>query len=85
VNEWVNVVTSWDFDTVIPAHLDAPLKVKPAEFATAFEFAKTGRNEVRFCDEDVAFLRAAEEGFLSFSVFDSPMGALRGRDGKCGL
>lgn len=85
VNEWVDIVTKWDFDTVIPAHLDAPLKIKPAEFGKAFEFAKTGRNEVRFCDEDVAFLRAAEEGFLSFSVFDSPLGALRGRDGKCGL
>ena len=85
VKEWLNVVTQWDFTTVIPAHLDAPLKLKPAEFAAAFSFVEEGRNQVRFCDEDVAFLRAAEEGPLSFSVFDSPLGTLRGKDGKCGL
>eukprot|EP00977_Amphora_coffeiformis_P004202 scaffold875_cov185-Amphora_coffeaeformis.AAC.17 len=85
VQEWLSVVTKWDFTTVVPAHLDAPLPLTPTEFAAAFAFVETGKNEVRFCDEDVAFLRAAEEGPLNFSVFDSPLGVLRGKNGKCGL
>ena len=85
VQEWLQVITSWDFNKVIPAHLDAPLTLTPTQFARAFDFIETGRNEVRFCDEDVAFLRAAEQGPLKFSVFDSSLGVLRGKDGKCGL
>lgn len=85
VQSWLDRVTRWDFERVVPAHLDAPLAIGPTEFAEAFEFVKTGRNEVRFCDEDVAFLRQAEEGFLNFSVYKSRLGPLRGRDSPCGL
>eukprot|EP00549_Striatella_unipunctata_P015781 CAMPEP_0118705220 /NCGR_PEP_ID=MMETSP0800-20121206/19742_1 /TAXON_ID=210618 ORGANISM="Striatella unipunctata, Strain CCMP2910" /NCGR_SAMPLE_ID=MMETSP0800 /ASSEMBLY_ACC=CAM_ASM_000638 /LENGTH=405 /DNA_ID=CAMNT_0006607341 /DNA_START=751 /DNA_END=1966 /DNA_ORIENTATION=+ len=67
VKNWLNVVTQWNFERVIPAHLDAPLAIDSTQFAQPFQFIATGRNEVRFCDEDVAFLRRAEEGFLSFS------------------
>jgi hypothetical protein len=77
--QWVDKVKGWNFERVIPAHLDAPLAIGPKEFAAAFEFIRKGRNEVRFCDEDVAFLRAAEEGFLNFSVYKSNLGVLRGQ------
>ena len=85
VTAWLDTVTRWDFTRVIPAHLDAPLDIGPEQFARAFDFVKSGRNEVRFCDEDVAFPRKAEEGFLSFSVFKSSLGPLRGGKGSCGL
>ena len=85
VENWVDTVTQWKFDRVIPAHINAPLKISPAEFAEPFQFVRDGRNEVRFCDEDVAFLRAAEEGVLNFSVYKTPLGVLRGRNGPCGL
>ena len=85
VREWLGIVTRWDFTTVVPAHLDAPLRIKPTDFAAVFDFVESGRNEVRFCDEDVAFLRRAEEGPLNFSVFDSRLGVLRGKNGKCDL
>lgn len=79
IERWLNVVTKWDFNTVIPAHLDAPLyNVGPKEFEETFSFVKSGKNEVRFCDEDVEFLRKAEEGPLSFSVYKSSLGVLRG-------
>jgi len=81
---WVDKVTQWPFERVVPAHLDAPLNIGPAQFAEAFEYVRSGRNEVRFCDEDVRFLRAAEEGVLSFSVYKSKLGVLRGR-APCGL
>lgn len=82
--EWVNKVKQWNFRRVIPQHLDAPLAVGPDEFAKTFSFIEKGVNEVRFCDEDVKFLREAEEGFLNFSVYKSKLGVLRGRS-DCGL
>ena len=69
---------------MIPAHLDAPLAVGPTAFAETFEFAFKGKNQLRLCDEDVEFLRKAEEGPLAFSVFPSTLGVLRGRE-DCGL
>ncbi len=83
VRRWLKVVTAWDFKTIIPAHLDAPLAIGPSEFGQAFDFVKLGKNEVRFCDEDVEFLRKAEEGPLNFSVYKSSLGVLRGT--KCDI
>jgi hypothetical protein len=79
VSEWLEKVTKWNFVRVIPAHLDSPLAIGPTEFAEAFDFVKSGRNEVRFCDEDVSFLRKAEEGVLGFSVYPTSLGVLRGK------
>jgi hypothetical protein len=64
--------------------LDAPLTIDPDQFAKIFSFIEKGVNEVRFCDEDVKFLREAEDGFLNFSVYKSKLGTLRGRS-DCGL
>lgn len=86
LTQWLDVLATWDFDTVIPAHLDAPLtNLTPTGFREAFDFAYSGKNEVRFCDEDVQFLRRAEEGPLNFSVYKTSLGTLRGKDGLCGL
>merc|ERR1712207_70225 len=39
VREWVTrVTTRWDFDRVVPAHWDAPIRLTPTEFASAFQF-----------------------------------------------
>jgi hypothetical protein len=84
MQEWVNRVSKWDFTCVIPAHLDAPLAMGPAEFRSNFDFIQEGVNKVRFCDEDVAFLRSAEEGFLNFSVYKSKLGPLQSNT-KCDL
>lgn len=85
VKRWLDVVSKWNFNRVVPMHLDAPLSIGPTEFSDVFDFVKSGKNEVRFCDEDVEFLRRAEEGPLSFSVYKTSLGTLRGRDGPCGL
>ena len=84
LKDWVDRVTKWNFDTVVPAHLDAPLRAGPADFAKPFDFAKDGGNVARFCDEDVALLREAERGPLSFSVAKTTTGPLTG-DPTCGL
>ena len=44
----MNLIKQWDFVRVVPAHLDAPLSVGPAEFAETFEFAFKGKNQVRW-------------------------------------
>ena len=86
VSAWLDEMKAWDFERVVPAHLDAPLEVGFRDFAATFDFAfGDGKNEVRSCDEDVRFLRKAEEGVLSFSVYESPYGTLRGKAGPCGL
>jgi len=83
-SRWLDTVTSWDFERVVPAHFDAPIAAGPAELAAAFDFLKTGKNEVRFCDEDVSFLREALDGLPpNLALFDTPLGPLRGKD--CGL
>ena len=80
---WVDKVTRWNFDTVVPAHLDAPLRAGPAEFAAPFDFAQNGESRTRFCDEDIALLREAEKGPLAFSVNKAAVGPLRGE--RCDL
>ena len=75
----------WDFEHVEPQHLNAPLSnIGPKEFAETFQFARDKVSKVRFCDEDVKFLREAEEGVLSFSVCKSELGGLRGQN-DCNL
>jgi hypothetical protein len=82
--EWVNKVAAWDFQRVIPAHFDAPIAMGRKEFEQAFDFLVKGKNEVRFCDEDVLFLREALEGLPpNLALFDTPLGSLRGN--KCNL
>ena len=75
---WVKKVQRWPFERVVPAHLDAPLAIGPTQFAEPFDFARNGGNEVRFCDEDVALLREAENGPLAFSVSRTSAGPLTG-------
>jgi len=83
MRRWLGVVTSWNFKRVVPMHLNAPLAITPSEFEDAFLFLKSDYNQVRFCDEDVEFLRKAEAGPLNFSVYDTQLGTLRGD--KCGI
>ncbi|HIK45383.1 MAG TPA: DUF4336 domain-containing protein [Leptolyngbyaceae cyanobacterium M65_K2018_010] len=37
---WVNHVATWQFERIIPAHLEAPVPATPDQFRAAFEFLK---------------------------------------------
>ena len=77
--EWLGVITKWGFDRVIPAHFDAPLALGPAELRKAFAFVDEGRNSVRFCDEDVKFLRDSLEGLPpDLALLPTTFGTLKG-------
>jgi len=41
VKRWSNIVTSWDFTSIIPSHLDGPFSATPDEFTAAIDFALT--------------------------------------------
>ena len=77
--EWVDKVKQWPFKRVIPAHLDAPLNIGPKEFSATYDFIRNGRNQVRYCNNDVKVLQKAEEGPLNFSVYPSKLGLLQGQ------
>jgi hypothetical protein len=36
--DWVEQVSSWNFEQIVPCHLDAPIKASPAQFRQAFAF-----------------------------------------------
>ncbi|MEO1133373.1 MAG: DUF4336 domain-containing protein, partial [Cyanobacteria bacterium J06639_1] len=50
---WVERVASWDFDRIIPCHLDSPLTASPEEFRQAFRFLNTS---AALPEEDVHFI-----------------------------
>ncbi len=39
---WVDRVSQWDFQQIIPCHFDAPITATPSEFRAAFDFLKSG-------------------------------------------
>ena len=81
---WLDRVTQWSFERVIPAHFDAPLAIGPTELRKAFAFLDESKNTVRFCDEDVAFLRDSLEGLPpDLALLPTTFGPLRGD--KCDL
>mmetsp|Transcript_4793 Transcript_4793/g.19205 ORF Transcript_4793/g.19205 Transcript_4793/m.19205 type:complete len:278 (+) Transcript_4793:976-1809(+) len=38
VLDWVDEICEWDFNKVVPAHLDAPVAASPRDFRKAFDF-----------------------------------------------
>lgn len=48
VKRWSNIVTSWDFESIIPSHLDGPFAATPAEFTAAMDFALTASPTEQF-------------------------------------
>jgi hypothetical protein len=41
--DWIDRVTQWDFQQIVPCHLQAPIAATPAEFRAAFDFLLQGR------------------------------------------
>jgi Domain of unknown function (DUF4336) len=38
---WVDRVSQWEFEQIIPCHFDAPVSATPSEFRAAFDFLKS--------------------------------------------
>ncbi|MEM9007123.1 MAG: DUF4336 domain-containing protein [Cyanobacteria bacterium P01_F01_bin.86] len=66
VMNWVEQVTQWGFEQVIPCHLEAPLKMRKDEFRAAFEFLNPDslQNKPHVMVEDFQFLRDLEANLV---------------------
>jgi hypothetical protein len=66
VQAWVDQVTRWQFERVIPCHLEAPIPMTPSEFRAAFAFINPGETECDrpLPDKDFQFLRDLEVGLV---------------------
>ncbi|CAM9718027.1 unnamed protein product [Chrysoparadoxa australica] len=81
VAEWLDIVTSWSFNRVIPCHLQNNVKATPQEFRAAFDylreeasakpqglvglFQKPKPSKAPLPDADLELLRGAEELLVS--------------------
>ena len=80
LQRWVSTVQGWDFERVVPAHLDAPLALGPRQFGEPFDFARNGGNEMRFCDED----QLVESALLDDTAPSATLDHLSRLEARCG-
>lgn len=66
VQHWVDYVTQWQFETIIPCHLTAPIAAQPADFKAAFEFlmAGLGEGDRPLPKKEFEFLQELEAGLV---------------------
>lgn len=59
---WAETIARWQFDRIIPCHLEAPIAAGPSEFRQAFTFLEKAcdRSPTALPEEDFALLREIE-------------------------
>lgn len=67
VIDWADKVASWDFERIIPCHLDAPIMADAKEFRSAFGFLEKSGDRT-LPDEDFELLKAIEKGLIKTKV-----------------
>ena len=77
IAQWLAQVTRWQFEQVIPCHLDAPFSFTPTQLKTAFSFlseeASSASNATLAesnlnTQADFAFLKELETGFVKRGI-----------------
>lgn len=66
VIDWAEKVASWDFERIIPCHLDASIEANSQEFRAAFSFLE--KNGRALPDEDFELLKEIEKGLIKTKV-----------------
>ena len=63
---WVDQVTQWHFERIIPCHLEAPLEISKDEFRTVFDFLRPepAQGHRALPEEDFRFLRDLEANLV---------------------
>ena len=69
---WADQVATWDFERIVPCHLEAPISATPQEFRQAFSFLEEAAIAT-LPEEDFALLWQIEER-LNRSGFTPPRG-----------
>lgn len=71
VIDWADKVASWDFERIIPCHLDAPIEADAKEFRSAFGFLEKNSDRA-LPDEDFVLLDEIEQGLIKTGVTPPP-------------
>jgi Domain of unknown function (DUF4336) len=66
VLDWVNQVSRWPFERVIPCHLEAPVAAGPPALKQAFEFLTAAAEPLP--PADLQLLRQIETGLVRFKI-----------------
>lgn len=59
--DWADTVAQWDFERIIPCHLDSPIATTPTEFRQAFDFLAAGTAGGALPEEDFGLLQDLDE------------------------
>lgn len=70
---WANRVASWDFQWIIPCHLDAPILTTPQQFRQAFNFLENQSESGLLPAADLAFVRQLEENLNKWGITNPPL------------
>jgi hypothetical protein len=66
---WPNQVASWDFQRIIPCHLDSPIEATPTQFRQAFVFLEKTENPPQSLpEEDLEFLNELSQGLSKWGI-----------------
>jgi len=66
---WAKQVATWQFERVIPAHLDAPIAANPAQFLAAFDFLQPSLAQAHPLSEaDTQLLRDIDVGLTQRGI-----------------
>ncbi|NER79179.1 MAG: DUF4336 domain-containing protein [Leptolyngbya sp. SIO1D8] len=74
VLNWVDQVTQWHFERIIPCHLEAPLMVEREDFRSAFEFlqAEGDQGDRSLPKEDMRFLQTLDTTLVRGRITPPP-------------
>jgi hypothetical protein len=75
VIEWADKIATWDFDTIISCHFDAPIQTTPQQFRQAFSFLEKQPAEIDsqpLLAEDMGFIQQLEANLLKRGIATPP-------------
>ncbi|KAJ8605898.1 hypothetical protein CTAYLR_004185 [Chrysophaeum taylorii] len=64
VQAWVDRICAFDFDKIVPCHLEPVISARPSDFRRAFDFLKTGAAP-DFLEADLQALRDLEKDLVA--------------------
>ena len=71
VKRWAESVAAWDFERIIPGHLDGPIDATPKQFATAIDVALTKSSREVF-GEDIDTLEQVDKISRDLKSLEEP-------------
>lgn len=71
---WVDKVASWDFQRIIPCHMDSPIAAQPLQFCQAFSFLQQYSTSSFYSlpEEDFQVLRGIDKGLYRSKIIPPP-------------